>query len=465
MGNALDAAKFSVEQGNTGVGTKKTLLEGIDKAQLGVKTWKENIDKERLKLKTDTAKKYREAENDVMKNLPSDKTSRDLALNALSEYKDRLYGNMGLVQSGLISADDNLIFQENGKQSFNILAQQINDYSKQKEQAIKEASGYYELNEDGSKKLGKDGLPIYVEPTAGGVQAALQDFHDRMGNPDFTQIGFGENGMGKVTFLKTKIDKTTNTRVLDLDSDGKPQTYGGLKEMSVLAFDQGKNQKSARFNLDKEVNGLVSGGLGGKYQELKRVGNMSGVIVDDQKNNPQFFQLLETAVDTAVVTTERVASVLSDNGLEAERSQVINDIQAKELEADGIDLDEKINYTYLDMETGKMVTGQKNKYIKMKMASNNTMVPAATPDDIIAARNVARTNIFGALDKTYIDKGVRDSQFAPTQPNAASIKANSRQEKKVKIMQILLIMQQLVYQSALNSIVTQSKLLSAAQYV
>ena len=32
--------------------------------------------------------------------------------------------------------------------------------------------------------------------------------------------------MGKVTFLKTKIDKTTNTRVLDLDSDGKPQTYG-----------------------------------------------------------------------------------------------------------------------------------------------------------------------------------------------------------------------------------------------
>ena len=457
MGNALEAAKFSVEKGNTGVGTKKTLLEGIDKAQLGVKTWKENIDTERLKLKTDTAAKYREAEMDTMKNLPSDKTSRDLALNALSEYKDRLYGNMGLVQSGLISADDNLIFQENGKQSFNILAQQINDYSKQKEQAIKEATGYYELKEDGSKKLGDDGLPIYVEPTAGGVQAALQDFHDRMGNHDFTQIGFGENGMGRVTFLKTKIDKTTNTRVLDLDSDGKPQTYGGLKEMSVLAFDQGKNQKSARFNLDKEVKGLVSGGLGGNYQELKRKGNMSGVIVDDQKNNPQFFQMLETAVDTAVITTDRIASVLSDNGLESERSQVINDIQAKELEAAGIDLDEKISYSYLDMKTGKMTTGLKNKYIKMKMASNNTMVPVTTPEDIQAARNVARTTIFGALDRKYIDKGVRDNQFAPTQPSAASIKAG---EDKKKNQDYAKIIDNAVTgdQTALKSIATQSKL-------
>ena len=57
MGNALDAAKFSIEQGNTGVGTKKTLLAGIDRGMKGVKEWKENIDKERLKLKTDTASK------------------------------------------------------------------------------------------------------------------------------------------------------------------------------------------------------------------------------------------------------------------------------------------------------------------------------------------------------------------------------------------------------------------------
>jgi len=427
MGNALEAAKFSVENGNTGVGTKKTLLEGIDKAQLGVKTWKENIDSERLKLKTDTATKYREAEMDTMKNLPSDKTSRDLALNALAEYKDRLYGNMGLVQSGLISSDDNLIFQENGKQSFDILAQQINDYSKSKAAAIKRATGYYEMEEDGvTKKIGKDGLPIYVEPTAGGVEAALQDFHDRMGNPDFTQIGFGENGMGKVTFLKTKIDAMTNTRVLDLDENGKPQPYKDEKDMSVLAFNgKDKNAISARFNLNTEVNGLLSGGLGGKYEELKRVGNMSGVIVDDQRNNPQFFQMLETAVDTAVVTTERVASLLADNGPEAERSIIINSIQEKQLEFDGINDRDMIDYTYLDIKTGKMVTGQKYKYIKMRMASNNTLVPAATEEDIEAARNVSRTAIYGALDVKYTDKGVRDSQYAP---NAAQIKKQGDDE-------------------------------------
>ena len=84
MGNALDAAKFSIEQGNTGVGTKKTLLEGIDRGIQGVQTWKKNIDTQRLKLKTDTAKQYRDAELKTMENLPSDKTSRDLAIKALS---------------------------------------------------------------------------------------------------------------------------------------------------------------------------------------------------------------------------------------------------------------------------------------------------------------------------------------------------------------------------------------------
>ena len=52
-------------------------------------------------------------------------------------YKDRLYGNMGLVQAGMVKPEDNLIFQENGKQSFDILAQQINGYAKEKENYIK----------------------------------------------------------------------------------------------------------------------------------------------------------------------------------------------------------------------------------------------------------------------------------------------------------------------------------------
>ena len=96
MGNALDAAKFSIEQGNTGVATKKTLLEGIDKGMLGVKTWKEDIDKKRLELKTNTAEKYRQAELKTMENLPSDKTSRDLAIKALASYKGPIIWKHGI---------------------------------------------------------------------------------------------------------------------------------------------------------------------------------------------------------------------------------------------------------------------------------------------------------------------------------------------------------------------------------
>ena len=54
MGNALEAAKFSVLQGNTGVANKKTTLAAIDTGMADVKAWKDSIDAERLKLKTDT---------------------------------------------------------------------------------------------------------------------------------------------------------------------------------------------------------------------------------------------------------------------------------------------------------------------------------------------------------------------------------------------------------------------------
>ena len=337
MGNALDAAKFSIEQGNTGVGTKKELLAGIDKGMLGVKTWKENIDKKRLELKTNTAKKYREAEQKTMENLPSDKTSRDLAIKALANYKDRLYGNMGLVQSGNIKPEDNLIFQENGKQSFNILAQQINGYAKEKENYIKRLKGYYELNEDGTKKTDKDGMPIFIPPTSGGVDQSLQDLHDRMGNPDFTEMTFGENGMGKITFFKTKIDEATKTRVLDLDAEGKPQPYDGIKDMSVLAFNNKRNQTAEKLDLAAETEAVIGKEtpLGQIFEKMDNFGKMLGVVTDDMRNNPQLNRLLQDAVAAAASTTDRQASILSDNGPESSRSITLNEFEAQELKDAG----------------------------------------------------------------------------------------------------------------------------------
>lgn len=432
MGNALDAAKFSIEQGNTGVGTKKTLLEGIDRGMKGVKEWKENIDKQRLELKTNTAKQYRDAELKTMENLPSDKTSRDLAIKALSDYKDRLYGNMGLVQAGVIKPEDNLIFQENGKQSFDILAQQINGYAKEKENYIKRLKGYYELDENGDKKIGTDGNPIFVPPSSGGVDQSLQDLHDRMGNPDFTEMTFGENGMGKITFFKTKIDERTKTRVLDLDADGKPQPYNGIKDMSVLAFNNKRNQTAEKLDLAKETEAVIGKDtpLGQIFEKMDNFGKMLGVVTDDMRNNPQLNILLKDAVATAASTTDRQASILSDNGPESQRSQTINEFEAQELKDAGIDLDEKIDYTYIDTDPksdtyGKELTGKKSKYIQMVMSKNNQIVPVISPDDKLAAERIAGTSFYSGLRRDITDGGTKRSEF---QRSAASIKSGDEEK-------------------------------------
>jgi hypothetical protein len=435
MGNALDAAKFSIEQGNTGVGTKKTLLAGIDRGMKGVKEWKENIDKERLKLKTDTASKYRDAELKTMENLPSDKTSRDLAIKALSSYKDRLYGNMGLVQSGLIKPEDNLIFQENGKQSFDILAQQINGYAKEKENYLKRLKGYYEVDEEGNKKLDAAGNPIFVNPTSGGVDQSLQDLHDRMGNPDFTEMTFGENGMGKITFFKTKIDERTKTRVLDLDADGKPQPYDGVKDMSVLAFNNKRNQTAEKLDLAKETEAVIGKDtpLGQIFEKMDNFGKMLGVVTDDMRNNPQLNILLQDAVATAAATTDRQASILSDNGPESQRSETVNEFQAQELKNQGIDLDEKIDYTYIDTDPksdtyGEELTGKKSKYIQMVMSKNNQIVPIIDEDDKLAAERIAGTSFYSGLRRDITDGGTKKSEFQARAKSAAEIKGDKDDE-------------------------------------
>jgi hypothetical protein len=435
MGNALDAAKFSIEQGNTGVGTKKTLLEGIDRGIQGVQTWKKNIDTQRLKLKTDTAKQYRDAELKTMENLPSDKTSRDLAIKALSDYKDRLYGNMGLVQAGVIKAEDNLIFQENGKQSFDILAQQINGYAKEKENYIKRLKGYYEVDENGDKKLDNNGNPIFVPPTSGGVDQSLQDLHDRMGNPDFTEMTFGENGMGKITFFKTKIDERTKTRVLDLDADGKPQPYDGVKDMSVLAFNNKRNQTAEKLDLAKETEAVIGKDtpLGQIFEKMDNFGKMLGVVTDDMRNNPQLNILLKDAVATAAATTDRQASILSDNGPESQRSETINEFQAQELKSQGIDLDEKIDYTYIDTDPksdtyGEELTGKKSKYIQMVMSKNNQIVPIIDEDDKLAAERIAGTSFYSGLRRDITDKGTKRSEFQARAKSAAEIKGDKDDE-------------------------------------
>ena len=407
MGNALDAAKFSIEQGNTGVGTKKKLLEGIDNFAEGVQTWKDNIDSARLKLKTDTATKYREAEKEVYQNLPSDKTDRDLALKALANYKDRLYANMGLVQAGMIKPEDNLIFQENGKQSFEILANQINDYATRREETLRRAKGGFIKQEDGTE--------VYVDPQSGAYEAALQDLQSRMGNPEFTNVSFGENGMGQVTFYKTEVDELTGTRVLVKDSEGNPIPIEGLDKMSVLSFDRGRNQRADRIYLDKEVAKAVGKDtqLGQTFETMRNKGLLLGTIEDNQRANPQLEVLIDDATSTLTATPDRIVSILSDNGLQGEQSVPLNVAQWENLT--DAQRNEKITYSWVNAK-GETQTGTKSKYIKLVTSANGQIVPELSKDDRQAAENIARTSIYAALKKDFTDGGTKASQFRPPDP-------------------------------------------------
>jgi len=244
---------------------------------------------------------------------------------------------------------------------------------------------------------------------------------------------FGENGMGRITFFKTKIDEETKTRVLDLDEEGKPQPYDGVQDMSVLAFNNKRNQTAEKLDLKAETKAAVGEGtpLGQVFEKMSNFGKMLGVVINDMRNNPQLNRLLQDAVATAASTTDRQASILSDNGPESERSIVYNEMQEQELKAQGIDLDEKIDYTYIDTDPksdtyGEELPGKKSKYIKMKMSKNNQLVPVIDADDKLAAERIAGSSFFAGLKKDITGTGTKRAEF---QRNAANIKAGDKEKE------------------------------------
>jgi hypothetical protein len=417
-GNALTAAMFSVGKGNTGVGKPTTTLSAIDKGITDVGTWASGIEAEKQKLKTDTAKKYREAELKAYENMPSNETEKANMIKGLASYKDQLYMNMKLVQNGNIDSKDNLIFQENGKQSFDILSQVIKNYGEERDLTMKRAKGYTD----------KDGT--VVPPTAGGVEAALQDLQSRLGNPQFSEITFDEKGMGGVTFFETEIDEETDTRVIKRDSKGEPIIQKGMGSLSVLAFNKGRNQRAERVYLDKAAQGFIGEetALGQAYQIMEGINKgMVGNVTDDQrqKSRNQLNQLLDQAASTITSSNDSVSSILSDNGPLEERSTPINSIQAEELKSSGVNLDEQISYSYID-STGKTQTGQKSKYIIQKVSQNNQIVSVLSAEDKQAAVNMAKSQLYSQLGRK-VDAGTAVKTF---DPNSASSRAGNKIDRE-----------------------------------
>ena len=419
-GNALTAAMFSVGKGNTGVGKPTETLSSIDKGIKDVGTWASGIEAEKQKLKTDTAKKYREAELKAYENMPANETEKANMIRGLDSYKDQLYMNMKLVQNGNIASKDNLIFQENGKQSFDILSQLIKGYGEERDLTIKRAMGY--TAEDGT----------VVKPESGGVEGAIQDFNSRFGNSSHSKITFDEKGMGNITFFETEIDEETDTRVLKRDAKGEPIVQKGMDSISVLAYQNPGTQRADRVYLDREAQAFIGEetALGQAYELLGKIDKgMVGGVTNDQrdKQKNQLEQLLDSAADSIITANPSAASILIDNGPLAERSQSINQMQAAELKSadKDFDLNEQITYTYIDSD-GVTQEGKKSKYILQKMSQNNVMVSVLSDEDKQAAKNMAKSQLYSQLGRK-VDAGTAVKTF---DPNSASSRASNKIDRE-----------------------------------
>jgi len=471
MGNALDAAKFSVEQGNTGVGTRKTLLEAVDTGMADVNTWATNIAAERKKLKDDTAKAYREGELKAQQEISKltstgeqYKTERDLVIMGLASYKDQLYDNEKLVRSGVISADDNVIFRENGKQTFDIMQKKIQSASKDYQLTLQRAKGGYWPDEEG-------GPDVYHLPASGDEEGAMQRIQSRIMNPNFVNMSIGTNGLGNVTLYQTKLQD--GVEVLDLDEKGNPKILPGQgSQMNILALDGVRNERADRFDLATETaKFFVKDGpldVAAQIMAIGPNGKMYGTVKDfllarDSEGNlinQRVSTLINDAAALATSTNSRKVSILTDNGPEGERSQTktMNEwamLTDKEK-------NEKIKYNYYDLEKGEVVEGEKNKYLEMKLVANQLTV-VLTPDDQKAAVNSAKGRILSKVNEKYTQGGTKRSEFQARKDTAVDIAVGDRQ-KEGKYYAELFDTAATGKKSSINAIVTQSKVLSSAEY-
>tara|TARA_R110000850_G_scaffold154654_1_gene278177 strand:- start:1866 stop:3482 length:1617 start_codon:yes stop_codon:yes gene_type:complete len=266
-----------------------------------------------------------------------------------------------------------------------------------------------------------------VDPVSGGVEAALQDMHSRLGNSSHSEITFDEKGMGRITFFETKIDKETDTRVLKRDENGKPIVQKGMSSLSVLAYQKGNNQRAERVYLDKAARNFLKEGseLTQAFQVMSKIDKgVAGTIINDQRQKAknQLDQILNQAADAITSSNSAVSSILADNGPLEERSIAINAMQGEELKGQGIDLNEKISYTYID-SSGMTQTGQKSKYILQKVNENNIIVSVLSDEDKQASKNMAKSQLYSQLGRE-VKGGTKVATFDTNTQSKQNNKSN-----------------------------------------
>jgi len=408
MGNKLDATRIALDKGFTGVSDPTTTLSSITKGMQDVASWKKGIDDAEIKLKTDTAKAYQDAKKLASERMTGNKTVDAAILEALQSTQDRLYDNQKMLQKGMISPTDNLIFRENASKSYEILSSYLKDYDANFQQSLKEMQGY--TDEKGN----------YIKPTGGAFQAAIQKFQTTLGNPNLYKIVSSEDGSLNMSLYKTKINTTTNTRELVLDADGNPivdPTMSGIGASTLL---KGKNQKSPRVYMDDSINKALAEdtALSKAFQVMKTQPGYTGIVVDDARNNLEIKRLIDAATVSGTATVEQRMSILMDNMPPGMEQIPVMPNEVDGLKAQGIDLNKQIEYTYLDPSTGATKPGAYNKYVISTLdPMSNLFMPEETDEAEIAAQRIFKSAVYAGLERKITG---RDTKPKPSAPNAAA---------------------------------------------
>lgn len=406
MGNALQSTMAAVNAGFIGKNPLEGKLAAIDKGIKGVQDWKANIDKQRLDLKQNTAKQIREAELKVYENMPSDETAQAKVLEGLAKYKDQMLINERLVRNGSVPPQENLIFFENGKQSFDIFSQNVASYDKELELTRKRAEGY------------RDEKGNLVKPTSGALEAAQQQIQGALANLNGMDINFTEKGMGNIQFYEMQLAEDGVTMTPKLDEKGERIPTKGA-EMSVLALKHPANGRSERVYLIDEVNEFSGSSVATNYEIMVTDGLMVGNVVNDARNNPEFATNINNQVAAMTSTITQAASILSeDNGIGVKYipfNQYESDAYWEQL---GDSKDATITVDILDenMEKGQVTVP---KYVKVAPTSNNS-VTAHFPKDqdhMEAVQGYTRKSLVDGLQRK-VTKGTKRTEFDQNRPTA-----------------------------------------------
>lgn len=405
MGNALQGTIAALDKGLIGGNPLESKFAAIDKGITDVQAWKANIDKQRLDLKKSTSKSIREAEKYAAENMPSNDTAAAKMVESLAKFKEDAFISEKLVRNGNVPPEENLIFQENGKQTFEILSDFVKTFADEIDVTEERAKGKYITNDKGEQ--------IFVKPQSGELEAIKQQIQTQIGTLAGVDVNFDNKGMGIVDFYKMEVDEKTKTLVRKLDKDGKPIYIDGQSGMSVLALKHKANTRADRIYITDQVEDFANSAVGTNYEIMVKDGTglMVGNVIADSRNNPDIKASINNQVAANTTNIEHVASLFtSENGMGGKLVSFtdydnLTDAQKKETFTVDI-LDENLE--------AKKVTVP--KYSRVAAAnSNNAIVPEMTEEQIEAVKGYNRRSLVAGLQRK-VTKGTKQTQFDPNTP-------------------------------------------------